>query len=222
MPSPWQVPQTSPDEKDGLRAWGAPADNGTTGSAAAGSQGSPDLSSLAHSPGALPAAGGSPSPFPLRQALLNKAIEAALAARKEWDLKPVADRAQIFLRAADMLSGPHRAEVLAKTMVGQVRCPWAQSGPVGALLPHSIQQTSAEQLQGAKPCPVCWRPRDVLGGRGLGEGTVLGLHILLWKCPLPSPPPRPGPGLCQALPGLTGALCGPAGSGRPCSPQWSV
>lgn len=55
------------------------------------------------------------------QALLNKAIEAALAARKEWDLKPVADRAQVFLKAADMLSGPRRAEVLAKTMVGQVR-----------------------------------------------------------------------------------------------------
>ncbi|KAF6107421.1 aldehyde dehydrogenase 4 family member A1 [Phyllostomus discolor] len=53
------------------------------------------------------------------KALLNKAIEAALAARKEWDLKPIADRAQIFLRAADMLSGPRRAEVLAKTMVGQ-------------------------------------------------------------------------------------------------------
>lgn len=45
-----------------------------------------------------------------------------MAARKEWDLKPVTDRAQIFLKAADMLSGPHRAEVLAKTMVGQVRC----------------------------------------------------------------------------------------------------
>ncbi|XP_062046506.1 delta-1-pyrroline-5-carboxylate dehydrogenase, mitochondrial [Lepus europaeus] len=53
------------------------------------------------------------------KALLNKAIEASLAARKEWDLKPVADRAQIFLKAADMLSGPHRAEILAKTMVGQ-------------------------------------------------------------------------------------------------------
>ncbi|KAM4758208.1 delta-1-pyrroline-5-carboxylate dehydrogenase, mitochondrial isoform 3-T3 [Cyanocitta cristata] len=51
--------------------------------------------------------------------LINKAINAALAARKEWDLKPVQDRAQIFLKAADMLSGPRRAEVLAKTMVGQ-------------------------------------------------------------------------------------------------------
>lgn len=58
-------------------------------------------------------------PFP-PQELINKAINAALAARKEWDLKPVQDRAQIFLKAADMLSGPRRAEVLAKTMVGQV------------------------------------------------------------------------------------------------------
>ncbi|XP_029435199.1 delta-1-pyrroline-5-carboxylate dehydrogenase, mitochondrial isoform X2 [Rhinatrema bivittatum] len=51
--------------------------------------------------------------------LLNKAMNAALAARKEWDLKPIQDRAQIFLKAADLLSGPRRAEVLAKTMVGQ-------------------------------------------------------------------------------------------------------
>nr|XP_006115122.1 delta-1-pyrroline-5-carboxylate dehydrogenase, mitochondrial [Pelodiscus sinensis] len=51
--------------------------------------------------------------------LLNKAIDAALAVRKEWDLKPVQDRAQIFFKAADMLSGPRRAEVLAKTMIGQ-------------------------------------------------------------------------------------------------------
>ncbi|KAJ7306600.1 hypothetical protein JRQ81_009987 [Phrynocephalus forsythii] len=51
--------------------------------------------------------------------LLNKAIDAALAARKEWDLRHVQDRAQIFFKAADILSGPRRAEVLAKTMVGQ-------------------------------------------------------------------------------------------------------
>ncbi|XP_069467180.1 delta-1-pyrroline-5-carboxylate dehydrogenase, mitochondrial [Ambystoma mexicanum] len=51
--------------------------------------------------------------------LLNKAIGAAVAARKEWDLRPIQDRAQIFLKAADILSGPRRAEVLAKTMIGQ-------------------------------------------------------------------------------------------------------
>lgn len=51
--------------------------------------------------------------------LLNKAILASVSARRDWDLTPVQDRAQIFLRAADIISGPKRAEILAKTMIGQ-------------------------------------------------------------------------------------------------------
>lgn len=57
----------------------------------------------------------------LLQELINRAIELSVAARKQWDLKPVQDRAQVLLKAADLLSGPRRAEVLAKTMIGQVR-----------------------------------------------------------------------------------------------------
>uniref|UniRef100_A0A8C9SRN7 Delta-1-pyrroline-5-carboxylate dehydrogenase, mitochondrial n=1 Tax=Scleropages formosus TaxID=113540 RepID=A0A8C9SRN7_SCLFO len=53
--------------------------------------------------------------------LINRAIQASVAARREWDLKPVQDRAQILFKAADIISGPKRAEVLAKTMVGQVQ-----------------------------------------------------------------------------------------------------
>uniref|UniRef100_A0A8C4QE35 Aldehyde dehydrogenase 4 family, member A1 n=1 Tax=Eptatretus burgeri TaxID=7764 RepID=A0A8C4QE35_EPTBU len=51
--------------------------------------------------------------------LLNEAISAALAARAEWDLRPLEDRAEIFFKAADLLSGPKHAEILAKTMIGQ-------------------------------------------------------------------------------------------------------
>lgn len=51
--------------------------------------------------------------------LINKAILASVAARREWDLKPIQDRAQILFKAADVISGPKRAEVLAKTMIGQ-------------------------------------------------------------------------------------------------------
>ncbi|KAM6979799.1 delta-1-pyrroline-5-carboxylate dehydrogenase, mitochondrial [Aplochiton taeniatus] len=51
--------------------------------------------------------------------LLNKAILASVAARREWDLTPVTDRAQILFKAADVISGPKRAEILAKTMIGQ-------------------------------------------------------------------------------------------------------
>lgn len=45
---------------------------------------------------------------------------ASVAARREWDLKPVEDRAQILFKAADVIGGPKRAEILAKTMIGQV------------------------------------------------------------------------------------------------------
>lgn len=54
------------------------------------------------------------------QDLINKAILASVSARREWDLKPVQDRAQILFKAADVISGAKRAEVLAKTMLGQV------------------------------------------------------------------------------------------------------
>ncbi|KAF1392330.1 hypothetical protein PFLUV_G00051670 [Perca fluviatilis] len=51
--------------------------------------------------------------------LINRAIVASVAARREWDLKPVQDRAQVLFKAADVISGPKRAEILAKTMIGQ-------------------------------------------------------------------------------------------------------
>uniref|UniRef100_A0A4W3H3L0 Multifunctional fusion protein n=1 Tax=Callorhinchus milii TaxID=7868 RepID=A0A4W3H3L0_CALMI len=53
--------------------------------------------------------------------LINKAINAALSARREWELKPVEDRAQIFFKAADLISGSRRSEILAKTMIGQAK-----------------------------------------------------------------------------------------------------
>lgn len=114
---------------------------------------------------------GSPLSLSL-QALLNKAIEAAVLARKEWDLKPVADRAQIFLKAADMLSGPRRAEILAKTMVGQVR----MDRPSQAVILHSCHQTLAEQLLRARSCQ---RLGDVSQKQGRGVGKCIGYQTWL-------------------------------------------
>jgi 1-pyrroline-5-carboxylate dehydrogenase len=47
------------------------------------------------------------------------AIDAALAAKKDWEEMPWQDRAAIFLKAADLLSGPYRAKMNAATMLGQ-------------------------------------------------------------------------------------------------------
>jgi len=48
-----------------------------------------------------------------------QAIDAALAAKKNWEEMPWQDRAAIFLKAADLLAGPYRAKMNAATMLGQ-------------------------------------------------------------------------------------------------------
>ena len=50
---------------------------------------------------------------------VHQAINAALAAQKKWGQTPWEDRASIFMKAADLISGPYRARVNALTMLGQ-------------------------------------------------------------------------------------------------------
>lgn len=50
---------------------------------------------------------------------VKDAIEAALEAKDAWAAMPWGDRAAIFLRAADLLTGPYRARMNAATMLGQ-------------------------------------------------------------------------------------------------------
>ncbi|RME83781.1 MAG: L-glutamate gamma-semialdehyde dehydrogenase [Caldilineae bacterium] len=50
---------------------------------------------------------------------VKMAIDAALAARKAWAEMPWEHRVSIFLKAADLLSGPWRATLNAATMLGQ-------------------------------------------------------------------------------------------------------
>ncbi|KAH0503033.1 Delta-1-pyrroline-5-carboxylate dehydrogenase, mitochondrial [Microtus ochrogaster] len=135
------------------------------------------------------------------KALLNKAIEAALAARKEWDLKPVADRAQIFLKAADMLSGPRRAEVLAKTMVGQGKTVIQAEIDAAAELIDFFRFNAkfAVELEGEQPISVPPSTNHVvyrglegfvaaispfnftaIGGNLAGAPALMG-NVVLWK-----------------------------------------
>lgn len=50
---------------------------------------------------------------------VNAAIDAASAAKADWEGMPWQDRAAIFLKAADLLAGPYRAKMNAATMLGQ-------------------------------------------------------------------------------------------------------
>ncbi|MBF6174159.1 L-glutamate gamma-semialdehyde dehydrogenase [Nocardia blacklockiae] len=52
------------------------------------------------------------------------AVEAALRAANDWRALPFDERAAVFLRAADLLSGPWRETVAAATMLGQSKSPY--------------------------------------------------------------------------------------------------
>ncbi|XP_024853851.1 delta-1-pyrroline-5-carboxylate dehydrogenase, mitochondrial isoform X1 [Bos taurus] len=135
------------------------------------------------------------------KALLHRAIGAALAARKEWDLKPVADRAQVFLKAADLLSGPRRAEVLAKTMVGQGKTVIQAEIDAAAELIDFFRFNAkfAMELEGEQPLSVPPSTNSMLyrglegfvaaispfnftaiGGNLAGAPALMG-NVVLWK-----------------------------------------
>lgn len=50
---------------------------------------------------------------------VNMAIDAALKVRPKWQALEWEDRAAIFLKAADLISGPYRAKINAATMLAQ-------------------------------------------------------------------------------------------------------
>jgi 1-pyrroline-5-carboxylate dehydrogenase len=49
----------------------------------------------------------------------SAAIEAAMAAKADWEATPFDERAAVFLRAADLMAGPWREKIAAATMLGQ-------------------------------------------------------------------------------------------------------
>ncbi|MBL0912604.1 MAG: L-glutamate gamma-semialdehyde dehydrogenase [Bacteroidia bacterium] len=50
---------------------------------------------------------------------VTRAIDAALAAKSKWEQMPWEHRMSIFLKMADLIAGPYRAELNAATMLGQ-------------------------------------------------------------------------------------------------------
>lgn len=50
---------------------------------------------------------------------VKAAIDAALKAKRDWERMPWEERAAIFLKAADLISGPYRASINAASMMAQ-------------------------------------------------------------------------------------------------------
>ena len=55
---------------------------------------------------------------------VSKAIDFALGAKLAWESMPFADRAAVFLKAADLIAGKYRYEIMAATILGQGKNAW--------------------------------------------------------------------------------------------------
>ncbi|GLI74219.1 hypothetical protein PoHVEF18_002454 [Penicillium ochrochloron] len=55
---------------------------------------------------------------------VNASIDAALKAKPQWEATPFEDRAAIFLRASELITGKYRSEIVAATMLGQGKNIW--------------------------------------------------------------------------------------------------
>jgi 1-pyrroline-5-carboxylate dehydrogenase len=83
---------------------------------------------------------------------VHQAIDAALAAARDWSTWPLADRAAVFLRAAELLTTTWRSTLNAATMLGQSKTVFqAEIDSASELIdfwrfnPHYAEQLYAEQ-----------------------------------------------------------------------------
>ena len=136
---------------------------------------------------------------------VSRAIESALAAKPAWESMPFSDRAAVFLKAADLIGGKHRYELMAATMLGQGKNAWQAEIDAAAELcdflrfnVHYAQELYAQQPVHNSPGVwnrVEYRPLEgfvyavspfnftAIGGNLPCAPALLG-NVVLWK---PSP-----------------------------------
>lgn len=86
--------------------------------------------------------------------LVQQAIDGALKAKTAWEELPWADRAAIFLKAADLIAGKYRYELMAATMLGQGKNAWQAEIDAAAEVSERLQAQKhdiAAFLDGRRP-----------------------------------------------------------------------
>ncbi|KAK0230229.1 delta-1-pyrroline-5-carboxylate dehydrogenase [Armillaria fumosa] len=138
-------------------------------------------------------------------ATVASAIDGALAAKAEWESMPWADRAAIFLKAADLVSGKYRYKLMAATMLGQGKNPWQAEIDAAAELADFLRfgvkyVSELYAQQPPKNSPGAWNRIEyralegfvfavtpfnftAIGGNLTGAPALVG-NVVVWK---PSP-----------------------------------
>lgn len=132
----------------------------------------------------------------------NAAVDAALKVKPAWEAMPFEDRAAIFLRASELITGKYRSELVAATMLGQGKNIWQAEIDAPAetvdFFRHYIQECWALFSQQPKVQPAgTWnkleyRPLEgfvyaiapfnftALGATLIGPAALLG-NVVIWK-----------------------------------------
>lgn len=133
---------------------------------------------------------------------VQKAIETALATRKLWREMPFHDRASIFLRAAELVSGKYRFQLLAATMLGQGKNAWQAEIDAAAELADFFRYnvSFAQEIYDKQPTVnskshhgrTDWRPLEgfvyavspfnftAIGGNLVSAPAIMG-NVVVWK-----------------------------------------
>ena len=133
--------------------------------------------------------------------LLHDAIDGAAAAQHDWEHWSFADRAAVFLKVADLLSGPWRARMNAATILGQGKTPHQAEIDAACELADFLRFNVhyAERLLHEQPIsvPGVWNRLDyrplegfvyaitpfnftAIGGNLPTTPAILG-NVVLWK-----------------------------------------
>lgn len=93
---------------------------------------------------------------------VEKAIDGALAIKEQWEDLPWADKASIFLKAADLVAGKYRFDIMAATMLGQGKNTWQAEIDAAAELADFLRFSVkfVEELYQQQPCrnsPGVWK-----------------------------------------------------------------
>lgn len=143
--------------------------------------------------------------FNMTEKDVSQAIDGALAAKASWENMRFADRAAVFLKAADLISGKYRYEIMAATMLGQGKNAWQAEIDAAAELADFLRFNVryAEDMYALQPqhhYPGLWnrteyRPLEgfvyaispfnftAIGGNLAAAPALMG-NVVLWK---PSP-----------------------------------
>ncbi|KAL9088086.1 MAG: hypothetical protein Q9159_003284 [Coniocarpon cinnabarinum] len=113
---------------------------------------------------------------------VHDAIDSAIAAKHDYESMPFADRAAIFLKAADLLSSKYRYELMALTMRGQGKNAWQAEIDAAAELCDFLSRVEYRALEGFVYAVTPFNFSAIAGN--LPAAPALMGNVVIWK---PSP-----------------------------------